>query len=46
MIDYQINLADYLRSQLAENDWQIFNPSALSVICIRDNGDFDVNKIL
>ncbi|WP_448512084.1 pyridoxal phosphate-dependent decarboxylase family protein [Photorhabdus laumondii] len=46
MIDYQINLADYLRSQLAKNDWQILNPSALPVICIRDNGDFDVNKIL
>ncbi|MCA6222393.1 SidA/IucD/PvdA family monooxygenase [Photorhabdus antumapuensis] len=46
VINYQINLADYLRSQLAKNDWQILNPSALPVICIRDNGDFDVNKIL
>ncbi|EQC00158.1 pyridoxal phosphate-dependent decarboxylase family protein [Photorhabdus temperata] len=46
MIDYQINLADYLRSELAKNDWQILNPAALPVICISDNGGFDVNKIL
>ncbi|VXC81982.1 conserved hypothetical protein [Enterobacterales bacterium 8AC] len=44
MIDYQVELGDYLKMALEQNDWVVVNVTTLPVICFRDvlNGDVDL----
>lgn len=46
MIDYQVELGEYLKTSLEQNGWIVVNTTELPVICFRDVLDRDVDLIL
>lgn len=46
MIDYQVELGNYLKQSLARDGWEVVNATQLPVICIRDTAGADLDAIM